>query len=207
MNAVLETSAPTAPNRPDAIFTRYPEKGLMRAVYRFPITWWRLGLGRVVGRFLVLLTTTGRKSHEPRRVVLEYHTHQGRKYAASSWPDRADWVLNLRRDPYATIQTCTGTEHVRARFIDDEAELRALADWVRSIPAFVWWLDLIGAGPTIDDLIAIRDHFALVEFVPVESETPPAQKPDLVWVWQMIPLAIMLVRGLRAARRARRTSP
>ena len=73
------------------------------------------------------ITTTGRKSREPRRVEIVFHAFDGRIYI-SGMPraDRErDWLRNLRADPRLTFHLKNGPVAdlpAIARVIDDPAE-------------------------------------------------------------------------------------
>ncbi len=70
----------------------------------------RLTNGRIGGKLgtqtILLLETTGRKSGQPRLIPIAYFFYEG-KYliVASNWgKDKdADWYLNLRKNPRATL--------------------------------------------------------------------------------------------------------
>jgi len=47
----------------------YPS-GIMKRLLKAPILFYRLGLGLVVGRLFMVMTTTGRKSGQPRRIAM-----------------------------------------------------------------------------------------------------------------------------------------
>jgi deazaflavin-dependent oxidoreductase (nitroreductase family) len=65
----------------------------------------RLG-GRLGGQSILVLTAAGRHSGQPRTAPLSYY-RDGTRYllVASNWgkPGHPDWLLNLRRQPRATI--------------------------------------------------------------------------------------------------------
>src|SRR5215213_3269572 len=76
--------------------------------------------GKVSGMFagapLLLLTTTGARSGQPRVVPLVYTTDNGRVVVIASKggsPTHPDWFHNLRADPEVTVEL--GTETFRAR--------------------------------------------------------------------------------------------
>ena len=105
--------------------------GLHRSVYR------RTG-GRVGGKMgkvpVLLLTTTGRKSGQPRTQPLSY-TEAGDGYAViaskGGAPQHPLWYLNLQANPLADVTVGRAARKVRAR--DGEGEerqrlWRALAD-------------------------------------------------------------------------------
>ncbi|MEV3922735.1 nitroreductase family deazaflavin-dependent oxidoreductase [Actinomadura coerulea] len=82
-----------------------PPTGLRRLLWRLPIRLYRLGLGPLLGRRLMLLTHTGRVSGLPRRVVIEVVQSDGDGYvAASGFGPRADWYRNIMANPDVTLQ-------------------------------------------------------------------------------------------------------
>jgi deazaflavin-dependent oxidoreductase (nitroreductase family) len=67
-------------------------------------TLYALGLGPLVGRLVLLLTTTGRKSGLPRITALQYEEVDGAIYLGSSRGTRADWFQNLAANPCVSIR-------------------------------------------------------------------------------------------------------
>lgn len=55
-------------NKP-VIAMSYPS-GIMKWLLKAPILFYRLGLGLVVGRLFMVMTTTGCKSGQPRRIAM-----------------------------------------------------------------------------------------------------------------------------------------
>jgi deazaflavin-dependent oxidoreductase (nitroreductase family) len=99
---------------------------------------YRLTGGRVGGQIgkvpVLLLTTIGRKSGEPRTQPLAY-THAGDGYAViaskGGAPQHPFWYLNLRANPLAEVTVGRATRKVRARDAQGEERerlWRALAD-------------------------------------------------------------------------------
>jgi deazaflavin-dependent oxidoreductase (nitroreductase family) len=76
---------------------RPPPITLMKTLYG-------LGLGHVIGRVILLLTTTGRKSGLPRVTPLQYEEVDGLVYVASALGTRADWYRNILADPCVQMQ-------------------------------------------------------------------------------------------------------
>jgi deazaflavin-dependent oxidoreductase (nitroreductase family) len=74
------------------------------------------------------ITTTGRRSGEPRRIELVYHVIEGRIYISGMpRPRKRAWLLNLEADPRMTVHlegTIAADLPATARPIDDEAERR-----------------------------------------------------------------------------------
>ena len=84
---------------------------------------------------LIDMTTTGRRTGQPRRIEIALHAIDGRLYI-SGMP-RTDrkraWILNLERDPRLTIrlkQTTNAEVPATARIIDDPVERRQILELV-----------------------------------------------------------------------------
>jgi deazaflavin-dependent oxidoreductase (nitroreductase family) len=103
-------------------------RALLRATRR------RFGLWRPTpGRWGALqLTTTGRRSGMPRRVVLGY-VEDGPNLvtmAMNGWsPGEPAWWLNLQAHPDAWVQTRDGTRRVHARRAEAEERERLWSRW------------------------------------------------------------------------------
>jgi deazaflavin-dependent oxidoreductase (nitroreductase family) len=86
----------------------YPRREWSRQAFRLPFLLWRLGLGPLFGRVILILTTAGRRSGLPRRAAIEFHKMNGKKYAVSAFGTRAEWYRNILADPHVTIQSADG---------------------------------------------------------------------------------------------------
>ena len=91
-------------------------------LHRLPIWLHRLGVRgyeRVLGIDWLLLTTTGRRSGEPRTVMVDAIAHDD---ATDTWyvqpaEPRAQWLANLRATPTATVEV------LGRRFVADAEEI------------------------------------------------------------------------------------
>jgi deazaflavin-dependent oxidoreductase (nitroreductase family) len=76
------------------------------------------------------ITTTGRRSGEPRRIEIVFHNIDGRTYISGQpYPRRRRWLLNLDADPHLTFHLkgkTTADLPAMARVIEDEGERRAI---------------------------------------------------------------------------------
>ena len=63
-----------------------------------------IGLGPVIGRIILLLTTTGRKSGQPRITPLQYEEIDGCYYLGAARGVQADWVLNIQSHPQVELR-------------------------------------------------------------------------------------------------------
>lgn len=87
------------------------------------ITLYRMGLGLLAGRTILLLTTTGRKSGLPRVTPLQFERVNGEIMVASGWGPKSDWICNLRKDPHAQVQIRLRKFKVTAELITDSGKI------------------------------------------------------------------------------------
>lgn len=57
-----------------------------------------------MGRLVLLLTTTGRRTGTPHTIGLQYELIDGKYYVAAADGSRADWYRNLSRSPEVEVQ-------------------------------------------------------------------------------------------------------
>jgi deazaflavin-dependent oxidoreductase (nitroreductase family) len=112
---------------------------------------------------VVDITTTGRRSGQPRRIEIVYHVFDGRIYI-SGMPSRRTraWIRNLEANPRLMVHLkgrgAVADLPARARIITDEAERRSIltlvgAAWRRSdIDVMVAYSPLIEV--TVDEAAA-----------------------------------------------------
>ena len=82
-----------------------------------------LGLGPLQGRFVLLLTTTGRKSGQPRVTPLQYEELDGDYYVGSARGEHADWFRNIQADPEVEIRVKNRSFRGHAEAITDAARI------------------------------------------------------------------------------------
>lgn len=102
------------------------------------------------------ITTTGRKTGQPRRVEIWFHAIEDTIYITGS-PGKRDWYANLLAQPDLTFhlkKSVMADLPARAVPITDETERRVLLDEVTS---------RVGASERIDDWVA-RSPLVRVEF-------------------------------------------
>jgi deazaflavin-dependent oxidoreductase (nitroreductase family) len=63
-----------------------------------------LGLGPIIGRKVLLLTTTGRKTGLPRVTPLQYEEIDGCYYLGSAMGTESDWYKNLVANPRVEVR-------------------------------------------------------------------------------------------------------
>ncbi|WP_432168197.1 nitroreductase family deazaflavin-dependent oxidoreductase [Streptomyces sp. bgisy031] len=114
------------PTRPRPALPR----GWRRRLARLPVGLYRVGIGPLFGKRLLLLHHTGRTSGRDRQVVLEVVAHDadaGSWILASGFGPKADWYQNLRATPKTTIQVGNRHHAVTAHFLsaDEGGEIMA----------------------------------------------------------------------------------
>ena len=93
------------------LLRQYPVRdSWLRWVFKAPLYLWRMGLGFLIGRYIMVITTTGRKSGLPRHTMAEWHPLNGGKFVPVNYGERAQWYRNIEADPHVTIQTSDGTQ-------------------------------------------------------------------------------------------------
>ena len=148
-----------------------PPVGLTRFVFRIPIHLYRLRLGWLFGRRLLLLNHTGRVSGKPRQTVLEVAERNGDSYVvASGWGPTAAWYRNILHTPDVTIQVGTRTMLVTATPLDKEEGAEVFARYgSRHRTAAKYVLPRV-LGFSVDgsdaDFRAVGQHLPFVRFVP-----------------------------------------
>jgi deazaflavin-dependent oxidoreductase (nitroreductase family) len=68
-----------------------------------------IGLGPLIGRLILLLTTTGRRSGKKRVTPLQYEMIGNDYYVGAARGTKADWVRNIQIDPQVEVRV--GAKH------------------------------------------------------------------------------------------------
>ena len=90
----------------------HPPTGVSRTMFRLPIHLHRHGFGWILGRRLLYLVHTGRRSGRPREVVLEVVGRDAGYLVCAGFGPNSDWYRNIRHNPEVTIQV--GRHRTRA---------------------------------------------------------------------------------------------
>ena len=175
----------------------YPSGGWRKWMFRAPLYLWRMGLGWLLPRQMLVLATTGRKSGLPRYVMVEHFVADGKIYIVSGWGERAQWVKNLEADSVVTVETMnTGVVRGTARRVTDEQTFRELWTTMQRSPMFDTQLQYWQIEPTLEDFLAKRDRAVIFGVDPGNVAAPPSLEQDLAWIPTMI-AAMVLLRLLR----------
>ena len=161
---------------------RVRKKGWFAPLARLPALAFRLGLRPLVGRWLLLLTTRGRRSGLPRHTMLLFRRMGGRKYSVAGYGTRSDWYLNLRKDPHVTVTSVDGNEACRARCITEPEEVGRVARELVP-PSVLRALRVAEAEKQGRSRVGDHENLALVVFEPTDRSGPPPPRADLLWIW------------------------
>ena len=180
---------------------RYHSGPVGRQYYRLPVVLWRLGLGSLVGRVLVLLTVTGRSTGLPRHTPVAPHVVGGETYVWCPYGRRSQWYRNLTANPVVTVQSHRGTQVMRAVSIEDDDEAIEVVSELRrfDVPFLRLYLEGEGIADTPEDIARNRQRLHIRRLVPTPEEGPPALKADLAWLW-LVPVAVAALSLMRRRR-------
>jgi deazaflavin-dependent oxidoreductase (nitroreductase family) len=174
----------------------YPRQNWQKLAFKAPMLLWRMGLGPIVGKLIMVITTTGNKSKLPRHNMAEYYTLDGRKYTVCAYGEKAAWYKNIKADPRVTVQTAEGTQSMKAVRVTDDQELNQVVDLFMRRNALLTtrYLESLGIKSDRSDMLAKKDRLYLLRFDPTGELTPPGLEADLKWVWPVIGLGILLLK-------------
>jgi deazaflavin-dependent oxidoreductase (nitroreductase family) len=78
--------------------------GRMKNIQKIHRLLYAVGLGPVIGRIILLLTTKGRRSGSKRVTPLQYERIGNDYYVGAARGMKADWVRNLQCDPHVEVR-------------------------------------------------------------------------------------------------------
>jgi len=90
---------------------------------------YRKALYRPMGRFILLLTTTGRKTGTPHTVGVQYELIESKYYIGAADGTRADWYRNILKNDEVRVQVGREVFHARAAVITDLAQITEFLEY------------------------------------------------------------------------------
>ncbi len=96
---------------------------LLRLINLPPRILYAVGLGPVIGKMILLLTTSGRKTGKKRVTPLQYEEIDGKIYAGSALGQKADWVVNIQNNPRVEVRVKSKIFLGRAELIADTKQI------------------------------------------------------------------------------------
>ena len=107
---------------------RKPPTGVGRWFARAPRYFYRVGLGRLLGKRFVLIEHTGRRSGLARQTVLEVIQRESDAlYVAAAWGTGSDWFKNILA--HSTLRISSGNLHnvtTEATVLDHQSAVTVL---------------------------------------------------------------------------------
>jgi deazaflavin-dependent oxidoreductase (nitroreductase family) len=134
-----------------------------------------VGLGPLVGKIILLLTTTGRKSGQKRVTPLQYEEIDGKVYLGSARGTKSDWYRNIEADNRVGVRVKnrrfrgmaeTVTDPIR---IADFLEIR-LQRHPRMIGLLMEKAHHLPRRPSREQLEGLAASEAMVVITPVEDQ-------------------------------------
>jgi deazaflavin-dependent oxidoreductase (nitroreductase family) len=144
-------------------------------IFKIPILYYNLGLGWMLEKRFLLLTTTGRRSGKLRHTPLEFiHNPQDDSYRVSpGWGGNTDWHKNIRHNPNVTVQVGRRKFEAVAEPASDEEAAEFMMNVSRRHPGMdkVWnrWSDKPVNG-TRESYVYAAKYFPSVRLKPKKEE-------------------------------------
>jgi len=91
----------------------------MKTIQKLHRFLYAIGLGPLIGRIILLLTTTGRKSGLKRVTPLQYEEIGGKYYLGSARGLQADWVRNIQAN---------ASVHIRVKSLSFQGQAEVITD-------------------------------------------------------------------------------
>jgi deazaflavin-dependent oxidoreductase (nitroreductase family) len=164
-----------------AMVPRDRPRGVFLLVFRIPVFLYRIGMGFLIGKGILLLATKGRKSGKRRITALGYGIEKGQEAynVGSGWTGGADWYRNAVSEPRVQIWLGTRWIDCLAQPIPETAlvgqyrELREKNPLMERI--FSKWLGRPFRG-TDDDFLSVARAFPGLALLPVAGKADASAK-------------------------------
>jgi deazaflavin-dependent oxidoreductase (nitroreductase family) len=167
----------------------YPRTLWRKAVWRLPLFLWRTGFAPVFSLApMVVMTTRGRKTGQPRTVMTDCLMIGDRTYVVPGWGDRTQWYQNLEADPNLTVQKSGQTYAATVHRVADPEELTEIFQHVpRANPMWKRFLRSWDVEDDLEDFLAKRERFVVLRLERNPRQLPlPPLRMDLFWVWPTV---------------------
>ena len=136
---------------------------------------YRKFLYRPMGRLVLLLTTTGRKTGRSHSVGVQYELFDGKYYIGAADGTRADWYRNILKNDEVIVQVSRVVFHARAAVITDFSQITDFLEYrLKKHPLMVHLiLRMDGVKGSIDrkKLIVYAGRIGLVTLTPIYSSS------------------------------------
>ncbi len=148
----------------------------MKNVQKIHRLLYAIGLGPLIGKLILLLTTTGRKSGLKRVTPLQYEEIDGKYYLGAARGLQADWVRNIQCNPLVDVRVKSLCFRGQAEVVTDPIRI---ADFVEvRLQRHPFMIGLImqkahglSKHPSREQLEKLAEKEALVIIEPIEEQT------------------------------------
>ena len=136
-----------------------------------PILAYKIGLGPLIGRFVLLLTTTGRRTGLQRVTPLQYEVIDGVFHIGAVFGMKTDWVRNIQADPRVQVRVKNKFFYGHAEIYTDPEKIADFIEYRMSkhprLIGLIMKLDGFSFKPSREELIEYSQNLALVRITPV----------------------------------------
>jgi deazaflavin-dependent oxidoreductase (nitroreductase family) len=133
-----------------------------------PILIYRLGLGVLIGDYILILMTTGRKSGRPRLTAIEHRRIGGVHYIVSAWGSKADWYRNILKNPRVHVWAGRREFDGVVEMLNLDEKRRALQErWGENDRQAIRSLFRLRADPTDEQIMALLATVIIVRLRPL----------------------------------------
>ena len=145
----------------------------MKHIQKLHRVLYKLGLGPIIGKIILLLTTTGRKTGLKRVTPLQYEEIDGKYYLGAARGLMADWVRNIQADPQVEVRVKSSSFQGQAEVVTDPCRV---ADFVEvRLQRHPFMIGLImqrahglSKHPSREQLEKLAEKEALVVITPIK---------------------------------------
>jgi len=111
-------------------------------IFKGTIPLFKFGMGSLVKDYVLLLTTTGRKTGKLRQTPLEhrYDKANDRYFIMAGWAGRTDWYRNIMADPHVRVQVGNRIFSCIATPASDNEIVDGLEEYIRANPRMLFIL-------------------------------------------------------------------
>ena len=167
-------------------------RAFFRVLNKVMVAEFRLGLGPYIGNpytgYIMVLTTTGRRSGLPRRNPVNYAMGDGEVYCLVGFGQRSDWYRNIVADPNVRVWVGAEGWAGRAEVMTDPAEWLPI---YRQILRRAGFADRAFTRVSLselsdDDLLRLGTETPVVR-IGLDDRLPKEEGPgDLAWLWPVL---------------------
>ncbi|MBN1454485.1 MAG: nitroreductase family deazaflavin-dependent oxidoreductase [Anaerolineales bacterium] len=95
----------------------------MKHIQKLHRVLYAIGLGPIVGKIILLLTTTGRKTGLKRVTPLQYEEIDGKYFFGAARGLKADWVRNIQANPQVEVRVKSLNFQGQAEVVTDPVRI------------------------------------------------------------------------------------